>query len=99
MIFILILHGLAAIFLLGAISHQAAAVWRSPGQGRATTLVKGFQSVRAPLYANTIIVAYIATMLLGDVRGIAAVLAPPTAAFLVSVRASHPHRRRLGDRR
>lgn len=67
MIFILILHGLAAIFLLGAISHQAAAVWRSPGQGRATTLVKGFQTVRAPLYANTIVIAFVVTMLLGDV--------------------------------
>lgn len=67
MITILILHGLAAIFLLGAISHQAAAVWRTPGQGRPKNLAGSFQSVRAGLYSGSIVVAYILTMLLGDV--------------------------------
>lgn len=63
----LILHGLCAMVLLGAVSHQAAATWRTAGAARSTTLVAGFAAVRGPLYARTVVVAYLLTMLLGDV--------------------------------
>ncbi len=70
--FYLILHGLAAIFLLGALTHQAAATWRTiggggRGGGRAQGLVASFATVRAPLYAHAVVIAYLLTMLLGDV--------------------------------
>lgn len=69
MIFVLLLHGLCAIFLLGAISHQAAACWRTVGTGRVRSkgLLTGFAAVRPGLYANAVMVSYILTMLLGDV--------------------------------
>jgi|GEM_PF-2624551 len=68
MIFILILHGVCAIFLLGALSHQATATWRrKPAAGRPSGVVTGFAAVRAPLYATSIAVSYVLTMVLGDV--------------------------------
>ena len=67
MIAALIVHGLCAIFLLGALSHQAASCWRQPGAGRAMTMPAGFMAVRGPLYARAVIVSYVLTMLLGDV--------------------------------
>ncbi len=67
MIAALIVHGLCAIFLLGALSHQAASCWRQPGAGRATTLTAGFMAVRGPLYGRAVVVSYVLTMLLGDV--------------------------------
>ena len=67
MIAALIVHGLCAIFLLGALSHQAASCWRQPGAGRATTLTAGFMAVRGPLYGRAVAVSYVLTMLLGDV--------------------------------
>ena len=66
MMFWLILHGLSAIFLLGALSHQAAATWRNGG-GRGQTLTASFAAVRGPLYARAVIVSYLLTVLLGDV--------------------------------
>lgn len=67
MIAALIVHGLCAIFLLGALSHQAASCWRQPGAGRATTLMAGFMAVRGPLYGRAAVMSYVLTMLLGDV--------------------------------
>jgi hypothetical protein len=66
MMFALLLHALCAIFLLGAISHQAASTWRSEG-GRTQTLTASFARVRGALYARAVIVAYVLTVLLGDV--------------------------------
>lgn len=66
MIAALIVHGLCALFLLGAVSHQAASCWRRPGAGRATTITAGFMAVRGPLYARAVVVSYGLTMLLGD---------------------------------
>lgn len=63
----LVLHGLCAMFLLGALSHQAASCWRRPGGGRAMTMTAGFMAVRGPLYARAVVVSYVLTMLLGDV--------------------------------
>lgn len=72
MIALLIAHGLCAIFLLGAISHQAAAVWRPQPSAvsrvaRPGTLSAGFMAVRAPLYARSVVVAYVLTVILGDI--------------------------------
>ena len=67
MIAALIVHGLCAIFLLGALSHQAASCWRQAGAGRAMTMPAGFMAVRGPLYARAVLVSYVLTMLLGDV--------------------------------
>ena len=67
MIAALIVHGLCAIFLLGALSHQATSCCRQPGAGRATTLTAGFMAVRGPLYGRAVVVSYVLTMLLGDV--------------------------------
>jgi len=68
MIAILLLHGLCSLFLVGALSHQAAATWRrAPLAGRPTGVVAGFAAVRAPLYAQAIAISYVLTMVLGDV--------------------------------
>ena len=69
MIATLLLHGLSAIFLLGAVSHQAAACWRKPvrGRGHAGSVMAGFMEVRAPLYSKAVLVSYAITMVLGDV--------------------------------
>ncbi len=67
MIAALIVHGLCAIFLLGALSHQAASCWRPVGAGRPASLAAGFMAVRGPLYARAVVVSFVLTMLLGDV--------------------------------
>ena len=67
MIAALIAHALCALFLLGALSHQAASCWRQPAAGRAMTMTAGFMAVRGPLYVRAVIVSYLLTMLLGDV--------------------------------
>ena len=68
MIAILLLHGVCALFLLGALSHQAAATWRTvPPTGRPAGVVAGFAAVRAPLYARAVAISYVLTMVLGDV--------------------------------
>lgn len=68
MIAVLILHGLCAMFLLGALSHQVASIWRGDAMRmRATGIVKGFVAVRPGLYVNAVVVSYVLTMLLGDV--------------------------------
>lgn len=69
MIVFLLLHGLAAMFLLGALTHQAASCWRAttgiPRQARG--VMTGIAIVRGPLYTRAIIAAYVLTMVLGDV--------------------------------
>ena len=71
MIALLVLHGLCAMFLLGALSHQTAASWRSvhgvSTTGRTPTLSGGFAAVRGSLYADAVVISYVLTMLLGDV--------------------------------
>jgi hypothetical protein len=66
MIALLIAHGLCAIFLLGALTHQAASLWRPSGSGRAMSLATGFMAVRGPLYARAVVISYVLTVLLGD---------------------------------
>jgi hypothetical protein len=71
MIAVLLLHGLCAMFLLGALTHQAASCWRNSGLGggrsRSQNLAAGFAAVRPGLYSNAVIISYVLTMVLGDV--------------------------------
>ena len=61
---LLIVHGLLAIALLGAITHQTASVWR-PARKPAGSFIGRFRAVAAAGYTNGIVVLYIATFLLG----------------------------------
>jgi hypothetical protein len=61
-IVLLITHGLLAVTLLGAVTHQAVSVnWR-PGKGN---LVERFASVGSGVYVNGIIVLFVVTFLFG----------------------------------
>jgi hypothetical protein len=63
---LLILHGLSAVFLLGALTHQtASAVWpRRPGQ---TDFVARFRGVNGQGYATAVVVIFLATAILGGI--------------------------------
>jgi hypothetical protein len=58
-----ILHGLFAIALLGAITHQGLTVWRKPAP--AQRFVDRFRSIPAVRFANTIVVLFLLTFALG----------------------------------
>jgi hypothetical protein len=63
-IFLLIVHGLVAVALMGAVTHQAcAAAWpRKPGQ---TDFVSRFRGVNGVGYVNAVIVLYLITFIIG----------------------------------
>jgi hypothetical protein len=64
MTMLLIVHGLVAVALLGAITHQAAAVlW--PVSGKAHGLVRRFRAVSSDTYVGAVIGLYLVTMALG----------------------------------
>jgi hypothetical protein len=63
---LLIVHGLLAVALLGAITHQAASVL-VPARRPAGSFVGRFRAVPAPSYANAIVVLYLSTFLLGAI--------------------------------
>jgi len=59
-------HGLLAVALLGAITHQAASMlW--PATRPAGSFSGRFRSVAAPGYANAIVVLYLVTAALGAI--------------------------------
>jgi hypothetical protein len=61
---LLIVHALLSVTLLGAISHQAAALLmkaRKPDAG----FVDRFAAVRAPIYATAVCVVWVTTFILG----------------------------------
>ena len=61
---LLIVHGLLAVALLGAISHQAASLlW--PAARPAGSFTGRFRAVAAPGYANAIVLLYALTALIG----------------------------------
>ncbi|MFM2130078.1 MAG: hypothetical protein RL477_1624 [Pseudomonadota bacterium] len=61
--FLLILHGLLALALLGALTHQALAVlW--PGR-KGAGFVQSFRAVSGGVYANACVSLYLATFALG----------------------------------
>jgi hypothetical protein len=62
---LLILHGLLAVALLGALTHQALAVaW--PARN-VDSFAKRFRAVSGPAYTNTIIVLFLVTFIIGMV--------------------------------
>jgi hypothetical protein len=63
---LLILHGLAAVALLGAITHQAAALWWPPRRGGHGFLDR-FRGRQAAVFTNAIVVLYVLTFVLGAV--------------------------------
>ncbi|HEY3166646.1 MAG TPA: hypothetical protein VGK57_05415 [Candidatus Binatia bacterium] len=63
---LLILHGLLAVALLGAITHQAISVW-VPARGEAGSFIGRMRAVPAKSYANAIIVLYTLTAVLGGI--------------------------------
>jgi len=63
---LLIVHGLLAVALLGAITHQVISVW-APARKPAVSFVGRFRSVPATSYANAIVVLYLITALLGAI--------------------------------
>lgn len=63
---LLILHGLCAVALLGAITHQAAAVL-VPARKPAASFPARFRAVAGPSYANAVCVLYVVTAVLGAI--------------------------------
>jgi len=63
---LLIVHGLLAVALLGAITHQAVSVW-VPARKPAGSFVGRFRAVPGTSYVNAIIVLYLLTFMLGGI--------------------------------
>ena len=59
-------HGLLAVALLGAVTHQAVSVWLPLGR-TAVSFVGRFRAVSAASYVNAIIILYLSTAILGGV--------------------------------
>jgi len=63
---LLIIHGLLAVALLGAVTHQAVALWWPVrGAPRPASFVVRFRAVPGTSYVWAIIVLYVVTFLLG----------------------------------
>lgn len=58
-----ILHGIVAIGLLGAVTHQGLTVWRRPAASQ--LFVDRFRAIPAVRFANAIAVLYVLTFALG----------------------------------
>ena len=63
---LLILHGLLAVALLGAITHQTISVWL-PARKTAGSFVGRMRAVPAVSYVNAIMVLYVLTATLGAI--------------------------------
>lgn len=61
---LLIIHGLLAVTLLGAITHQAVAV-SFPSRDRAKSFVASFRGVNGMTYTNAIILLFVVTAIMG----------------------------------
>src|SRR5215470_8222707 len=62
----LIFHGLLAVALLGATTHQTLAAWAPPGAS-ARSFFGRFRGVRAAAFANAICILYVASAILGAI--------------------------------
>jgi hypothetical protein len=63
---LLIAHGLAAFLLLGAITHQAVAVWL-PARSKYPTSVNRLRAVPPVSYVNAVVVLFLTTAILGGI--------------------------------
>ncbi|MGH7783514.1 MAG: hypothetical protein ACREO5_06715 [Candidatus Binatia bacterium] len=62
---LLIIHGLVAVALLGAVTHQAIGVLL-PARRAADSFVGRMRAVSTPAYVTAVVVLYLATAVLGD---------------------------------
>ena len=62
---LLIVHGLLAVVLLGAITHQALSVLPAPAARSRRTFVDRFRGVNGPAYATPIVLLFAVTALGG----------------------------------
>jgi len=63
---LLILHGLVAVALLGAITHQTLAAW-APSGARPSSFFGRFRTVPPAAYTNAIVGLYLGAALLGAI--------------------------------
>jgi hypothetical protein len=63
---LLIVHGLAAFMLLGAVTHQAVGVWL-PARSKSATFVNRLRAVPPASYVNAIVVLFLTTAILGGI--------------------------------
>ncbi len=63
---LLIIHALCAVFMLGALTHQALSLWWPPRAGE-SSFVARFRGVRAAAYSNTIVILFLVTASLGAI--------------------------------
>ena len=66
MTFLFVMHGLFAIALLGAITHQAMGLWW-PYKSADPNFLGRFRAVKAASYTNAIIILFLITFALGAV--------------------------------
>jgi len=64
--FLLIIHSLAAVALLGALTHQAISVWW-PARQRTGSFVSSLRSVPSMTYTNAIVGLFVFTAILGAI--------------------------------
>ena len=62
---LLILHGLIAAALIGAITHQAFSVQRRSPSASRTSFVARFRGVNSPTFTNAVVLMFVATFVLG----------------------------------
>jgi hypothetical protein len=63
---LLIIHGLVAVALLGAISHQTLATW-APASAQPGSFFGRFRAVPSTSFANAVVVLYAISALLGAI--------------------------------
>ena len=63
---LVIVHGMLAFLLLGAITHQVVSVW-APVRAPASNFVARYRAVASANYVNAIIVLYIVTLIVGAI--------------------------------
>ncbi len=64
--FLFVMHGLCAITLMGAITHQALSLWWPARAGNANFMAR-FRAVKAANYTNAVIVLFILTFTFGAI--------------------------------
>jgi len=63
---LLIIHGLLAVALLGAVTHQAVSVW-APARKPAGSFIGRVRSVPGTSYGDAVVVLYVLTFALGAI--------------------------------
>ena len=64
--FLLIVHGLVAVALLGALTHQTLATW-APARGQSGSFFSRFRTVPPASFANAVVILYVISALLGAI--------------------------------